>query len=110
MNEAGWAALAAILSTTTAYMVARWQRPKIRAETETEQNTAAERLSMMSLKLVEPLDARISELETELGRLRATIATLRAEVTDLEKGIHVLRGQIFQLGATPIWPPKNGEA
>lgn len=107
VNEAGWAASAALLSTISAYLVARWQRPKIEAETRSEYAGAAERLSMISLQLVEPLDARINEMENEMVALRAEIVEMRSEIIRLEGGVNVLRGQIFQLGATPIWPPKT---
>lgn len=106
MNETTWVIVAGIVSTVSAFIVARWQRPKIVAETQAEAANATERLSMISLQLVEPLDARIHELERVVEELRAENAKTRERILELERGVNLLRGQIYHLGETPVWPPR----
>jgi uncharacterized protein YlxW (UPF0749 family) len=76
---------------------------KARAEADKEEADASQKITNSALSLVEPLKARIADLEEEVRALRLEVGKLRHEQTDLICGADQLIGQLKALGETPVW-------
>jgi len=70
-----------------------------RRRTDAETNKATVEAIVL---LLSPLSARVKSLEEE-------VATLRTRVADFRRGVELLCGQVRELGAEPIWLPKDCE-
>lgn len=118
-----WAALTALIAVIAsgitiwlAWRKAPIESQHLKAETEG-------RITEAALKLIEPLQKRIEELEQSRERQRASINELEQRITELEcelrqeysekaeivEGANRLVHQIESLGANPVYrPPKRG--
>jgi hypothetical protein len=89
------AAAAVVISPIVAWITIRMTRPKLRAE-------ASEVLTDVSLSLIEPLRARIAELENRDVEKGCRIDSLERENRVLHRWAQVLFSQVVESGNTPI--------
>lgn len=93
----------------------RAEAKKLAAEVETEEVTAADRITDTALKLVEPLKMRIVELESTVASLRERLnkaenmfQRVRQQNIVLYEGVCILSEQLKGKRIEPAWvPPKE---
>ena len=77
------------------WLTIRASRPKVKAD-------ASDTLTKISLSLVEPLQERITTLETHMEEQDKKIDALEAENKSLHRWSQVLFSQVVEAGADPI--------
>jgi len=96
MGEVALVVAAAMVAAVAGVITARWQRPKITAESE----SIAVRTLKEALNVVRE---EVSELRAEVAHLEGRIIELEGETQHQQAGIDILTGQVRELGGLPRW-------
>ena len=96
MGEVTAVLVAAVVAAVAGVVTARWQRPKITAESES--------LSVRTLKeALQVVKDEVKELRSEVQHLEGRVLELEGETQHQQAGIDILTGQVRELGGLPRW-------
>jgi chromosome segregation ATPase len=95
--------LPALIGALPALALLFWQGRKLKAETEQAKAESADIISGASIKLIEPMGKRISELEARVQELENQLEKQEKLLLTVLNGAARLQGQVQETGAEPVF-------